>query len=639
MREVPALITDDIREQFDPSFYLAHNPDVAEAGIDPLEHFVKWGWKEGRDPTPDFSVVDYLEANPDVAAAGINPFWHHITTGKDKDRARMPDELQAHEQEEASATQAFHDEQIAREMEAIRGAFDSRFYLRRNPDIAEAGIDPLEHFVIAGWKEGRDPNSWFSVAYYLEASPDIQDANVNPFYHYMVAGKAEGRHPRHPGGHRVETLVHMRPLEETVKAWSGGKLPEQFLTADEIRARIRAAVGADISALMISVGHDNYLKVPGGVQYCIQHEQDLAGERGFLYLNLFPFQPLPRLAHDDETPDVPVSLVLAGEMIGTAPMSALTEAVAAISDEFGSVEVVVHHLLGHSPEQLAALVRATGQDRFWLWLHDFFTLCPSYTLQRNNVAFCGAPPIESNACRLCLFGEERRDHRARIQRFFDELSVHVIAPSQFMADYWRGRADLAPARLVVREHMKIDWEPHKGSARQSEGPITIAYIGYPGPHKGWPQFETVVRTYCDAERSFRFLYFGTSPITLHGVENIPVQVTAEDPAAMIRALAEHEVDIVLHWASCAETFSFSTFEAFAAGAFVLTNPGSGNVAATVRSSGLGAVLDDEADLETVFTDGRIERMARQARDRRRALSAVTTRSDMTFSVLDTERRE
>lgn len=59
---------------------------------------------------------------------------------------------------------------------------------------------------------------------------------------------------------------------------------------------------------------------------------------------------------------------------------------------------------------------------------------------------------------------------------------------------------------------------------------------------------------------------------------------------MIRALADRRVDFVLHWASCAETFSFSTHEALAAGAYVLTNAGSGNVAATVRRLDRGAVL-------------------------------------------------
>ena len=65
-----------IRPYFDLSYYLSRNPEVKLLGIDPVEHFVISGWKESRDPTPDFSTRGYLLHNPDVVAAGINPFLH-----------------------------------------------------------------------------------------------------------------------------------------------------------------------------------------------------------------------------------------------------------------------------------------------------------------------------------------------------------------------------------------------------------------------------------------------------------------------------------------------------------------------------------------------------------------------------------
>ena len=56
-----------------------------------------------------------------------------------------------------------------------------------------------------------------------------------------------------------------------------------------------------------------------------------------------------------------------------------------------AVECVVHHLMGHIPELILDLLRVTGAQRPVAWVHDFFTLCPSYTLMRNDVAFCGGP--------------------------------------------------------------------------------------------------------------------------------------------------------------------------------------------------------------------------------------------------------
>lgn len=71
---------------FDAHFYLAGNPDVAAAGVDPLRHYAAFGWKEGRDPSPQFSTNGYLAAYPDVAKVGVNPLLHYIRYGRAEGR-------------------------------------------------------------------------------------------------------------------------------------------------------------------------------------------------------------------------------------------------------------------------------------------------------------------------------------------------------------------------------------------------------------------------------------------------------------------------------------------------------------------------------------------------------------------------
>lgn len=95
-------------------------------------------------------------------------------------------------------------------------------------------------------------------------------------------------------------------------------------------------------------------------------------------------------------------------------------------------------------------------------------------------------------------------------------------------------------------------------------------------------------------------------------------IVAEDPGAsganaMQAALAAAEADVVLIWPLCRETFSFTAYEAVAAGAAVITHPDSGNVAAFVREGDRGAVLDDETALIAAFETGDILRLARRAR--------------------------
>lgn len=71
---------------FDAQWYLAEYPDVAAAGMDPVEHYLRHGAKEGRDPSPSFLTLAYLDNNADVAAAGVNPLVHYIEHGRQEGR-------------------------------------------------------------------------------------------------------------------------------------------------------------------------------------------------------------------------------------------------------------------------------------------------------------------------------------------------------------------------------------------------------------------------------------------------------------------------------------------------------------------------------------------------------------------------
>src|SRR5690242_11844693 len=69
--------------------------------------------------------------------------------------------------------------------------FDSRWYLTQNPEVAQAGIDPLVHYVDYGAWEGRDPHPLFDTDWYLSNNPDVARAKVNPFAHYIARGAEE----------------------------------------------------------------------------------------------------------------------------------------------------------------------------------------------------------------------------------------------------------------------------------------------------------------------------------------------------------------------------------------------------------------------------------------------------------------
>jgi len=71
---------------YDAAWYLDQYPDVAASGADPAKHFLEFGWREGRNPGPNFATRAYLKRYPDVAEQGINPLLHFVEYGKAEGR-------------------------------------------------------------------------------------------------------------------------------------------------------------------------------------------------------------------------------------------------------------------------------------------------------------------------------------------------------------------------------------------------------------------------------------------------------------------------------------------------------------------------------------------------------------------------
>jgi uncharacterized repeat protein (TIGR01451 family) len=238
---------------FDAAYYLAHNPDVAAAGVDPYYHYLTFGWKEGRDPSAYFDTNYYLKQNPDVAAANCDPMLHYEQYGWKEGRepslvfsdaqylSTYPDvaaancdalaHYMAYGQYEGRMTfltggtaaaadplinAAYYDQQLGATLIPTGTAaaqqaaanyettgwqknlnpdqfFNAAYYLAHNPDVAAAHVDPLLHYEEYGWKEGRNPSALFNTNAYLNANPDVKAAGVDPLLHYVDFGATEGR--------------------------------------------------------------------------------------------------------------------------------------------------------------------------------------------------------------------------------------------------------------------------------------------------------------------------------------------------------------------------------------------------------------------------------------------------------------
>jgi hypothetical protein len=75
---------------FDASSYLASNPDIAGASLNPLLHYLRYGGFEGRDSGSGFSSKWYLGSYRDVMESGTNPLVHYLKYGQKEGRLPLP---------------------------------------------------------------------------------------------------------------------------------------------------------------------------------------------------------------------------------------------------------------------------------------------------------------------------------------------------------------------------------------------------------------------------------------------------------------------------------------------------------------------------------------------------------------------
>ena len=66
---------------FDNQYYIFEYPDVRKENFDPIIHYILYGAKEGRKPTPYFDTQFYLDSYQDVKKSNMNPLYHYIKYG------------------------------------------------------------------------------------------------------------------------------------------------------------------------------------------------------------------------------------------------------------------------------------------------------------------------------------------------------------------------------------------------------------------------------------------------------------------------------------------------------------------------------------------------------------------------------
>ena len=183
---------------FDTNFYFEQRPDIADAGVDPIDHYLKHGAAENMSPSMLFDTRFYTSQCADIDEE--NPLVHFIRVGATLGRnphplfdtgfyvscygAKMPTGMNplAHFLTLGGAI-GFNPHPL----------FNSGWYMSQFPDVRFDRINPLVHYLTDGWRQGAAPHQEFDGELYLKSNPDVRAAGTNPLEHFLRHGRQEGR--------------------------------------------------------------------------------------------------------------------------------------------------------------------------------------------------------------------------------------------------------------------------------------------------------------------------------------------------------------------------------------------------------------------------------------------------------------
>jgi hypothetical protein len=478
------------------------------------------------------------------------------------------------------------------ELDICRPHFDSICYLdelKKHKINIEPDTNLLEHFFHFGSALYLNPCRWFSTQYYLHEYGDVAKAKINPFFHFIVAGEAEGRIPNAYVNKFDAVINILKPqtsLEEESSHWIKSRQEITALSIKELQSLLKTEAES-----ILSLSHDFFMKNPGGVQLCIKREMTIAKEKGLRYIHIFPFQPLPGLNLKNNAGFL-VGLSIDGEFAGYAN---LKEFFSALTGKFKFI--VIHSVLGFNLVSLVLLMKSLNASKFYYWTHDYLPFCPSWTLMRNKIVFCGSPSPNSQSCSLCYYGQSRNSHVQQFKLFFSYLNFEFIFPSNNVKENYEDftlRNNFKMQKLHVLPHMTLN-NPIFGNRKRSTK-MKIAFLGHPAFHKGWEEFMSIFfNKSLSSKIDFYHLASHQTNIGL-GLKYINVNTTESGMNAMSDAIKQNEIDFCLLWSHWPETFGITAIEAIKGGARILTNTKSGNTYEVAKSELYGKAFNDIDEL-------------------------------------------
>ncbi|MCM3729748.1 glycosyltransferase [Neobacillus cucumis] len=238
-------------------------------------------------------------------------------------------------------------------------------------------------------------------------------------------------------------------------------------------------------------------------------------------------------------------------------------------------EIFINHLLGFPLDKMFLLVQKSSVP-YYFFVHDFYSVCPSYNLINQNKKYCGAE-TDIKICQACIQNINKKqyisikDWRDNYHSFLMN-ATKVFAPSDntkdIMVKYYPG------LNVEVREHsieysIKNTFREEFLSMRQ----LNIAFIGALGFEKGskiiYELHDLIIKE--NLPINIKVIGYTNLHYHPHISKDGKLEITGKYQAEQLPSLLEkYKIALVINPSICPETYSYTTSEALLAGYPVIT---------------------------------------------------------------------
>lgn len=335
--------------------------------------------------------------------------------------------------------------------------------------------------------------------------------------------------------------------------------------------------------------HSNYLVTDAGVEKVIQGQQKLFLQNHINFIVVYPIrQDMEIFGWVHSRTMSNYGLIINGETQGEIDYPEMLN----LLETKDLLGMIIHELVTFKKDEKLFLFFDKVQCPIYYFVHDYAMVCYNHVLMRNNKEFCGTEPLSFSKCKNCRFYIEGKLNEKWQRKFVERYpQIVYLFPSTVVRDIWQNHFQAKnELRIVPNTKFGSAVSPYPAGAGNKK--LRIAFIGYGRVEKGWDTWKKLCENY-DRKYELYILGDGECP---GEVKKCPVSVAKDGPNAMIDTISKHQIDIAFLWSTVPETYSYTFFESYVSGCYVLTNEKSGNICAMTRQYACGRVLESEEAL-------------------------------------------